>query len=96
MDDMLELLRCPVTGQSLRKATGTELNAFGFKLTTDSPEGTGDCKSSDNSSVPRDGFDKSTAGLIREDGRVLYPVKAGIPILLPDSAISLRQEPSPQ
>jgi len=29
------------------------------------------------------------AGLVREDGRVLYPVRNGIPIMLVEEAISL-------
>lgn len=37
-----------------------------------------------------------TAGLIREDGRVFYPVRNGIPLLLPGEAILLTREPSPQ
>ena len=37
-----------------------------------------------------------TAGLIREDGRVLYPVRNGIPHLVPGEAIPLTPEPSPQ
>lgn len=69
MDDMLELLRCPVTGQTLRMATPAERNLFSPEL---------------------------ESVLIREDGRVAYPVKAGIPILLPSSGISLKQEPSLQ
>ena len=36
------------------------------------------------------------AGLIREDGQVLYPVRNGIPLLLPGEAIPFKQEPSPQ
>ena len=37
-----------------------------------------------------------TSGLIREDGRVLYPVRNGIPLLLPGEAIPLTRESSPQ
>ena len=37
-----------------------------------------------------------TAGLIREDGRVLYPVRNGIPLLGPGEAVPLTREPSPQ
>jgi len=37
-----------------------------------------------------------TAGLIREDGQVLYPVRNGIPLLLPGEAIPLTREPSPR
>jgi uncharacterized protein YbaR (Trm112 family) len=37
-----------------------------------------------------------TAGLIREDGRVIYPVRNGIPLLLPGEAVPVRWEPSPQ
>ena len=37
-----------------------------------------------------------TAGLIREDGQVLYPLTNGIPLLLPSAAIPLRREPSPR
>lgn len=69
MDDMLELLRCPVTGQTLRNATPAERNLFASEL---------------------------ESVLIREDRQIAYPVEAGIPILLPSSGISLKQEPSLQ
>lgn len=34
--------------------------------------------------------------LIREDGQVLYPIRNGIPLLLPAAAVTLTPEPSPQ
>ena len=37
-----------------------------------------------------------TAGLIREDGKVLYPVMNGIPLLLPGTATPVRPVASPQ
>ncbi|MCX6970480.1 MAG: Trm112 family protein [Verrucomicrobia bacterium] len=37
-----------------------------------------------------------TAGLIREDGQMLYPVRNGIPQLVPGEAIPLTRGPSPQ
>lgn len=36
------------------------------------------------------------AGLIREDGKVIYPVSNGIPLLLPGAAIPVKPVPSPQ
>ena len=47
--------------------------------------------------VPEEPSDKEvSAGLIREDGQVLYPVRNGIPLLLPGSAIPLTCGPSRQ
>jgi len=37
-----------------------------------------------------------TAGLIREDGLVVYPVTNGIPLLLPGEGIPITREPSPR
>jgi len=69
MDDMLKLLRCPVTCQALREATAAERNLLAPEL---------------------------ESALIREDLKIAYPIMAGIPVLLPSSAISLGQEPSPE
>ena len=39
-------------------------------------------------------FDQVLAeGLIREDGQVIYPVRNGIPLLLPGEAIPITREP---
>jgi len=60
--DVLALLRCPASRQSLRPATASELAAM--------------------PSAP-------AAALIREDGRVAYPIQEGIPMLIAESAIPL-------
>lgn len=57
---LLEVLRCPLTGQALRLASDRELHVF----------------SSGEASA-----------LIREDGQVIYPVRNGIPLLLPGAAV---------
>jgi len=38
--------------------------------------------------VGRDGI-SIDAGLVREDGKILYPVRNGIPVLIADQGISL-------
>ena len=58
--ELLALLRCPETKQTLRVATPEELARV-----------------------------KLPAGLIREDGRVIYPIQDGIPVLLLDAAVPL-------
>jgi uncharacterized protein YbaR (Trm112 family) len=63
LDQLAELLRCPVTGQKLHLALPEE-----FRLL---------------SSHDADGF------LVREDGKAAYPVRSGIPSLLPESLIPL-------
>jgi uncharacterized protein len=73
--ELLALLRCPETMQPLAPAPAEVL-----------------------ARVAREGLrDRSgaavaplEAGLIREDGAVLYPVRGGIPILLVEQAVALR------
>jgi len=108
--DLIDLLCCPVTHQPLREASPEELEAFGSGLAIDESAGTTDREASAASCPcveiqqdmgkmpkPRDQFNKGTAAaLIREDGLVLYPVRNGIPQLLPGEAIPLTREPSPR
>ena len=108
--DLLDFLCCPVTHQPLREASPEELEAFGSGLAIDETGGTADREASAASCPcveiqqdmgrmpkPREQFNKGTAaGLIREDGRVFYPVRNGIPLLVPGEAIALTPEPSPQ
>jgi uncharacterized protein YbaR (Trm112 family) len=58
---LLELLRCPVSGQSLRPATPEELKRA-----------------------------ECDEALVREDGRVLYPVRNGIPLLVASAAVDTK------
>lgn len=67
--ELLSILCCPATHQTLREASPEELKAVDYNL---------------------------TAGLVREDGLVVYPVRNGIPQLVPGEAIPLTREPSPQ
>jgi uncharacterized protein YbaR (Trm112 family) len=67
LEQLTDLLRCPVTGQRLRLADPREVAPIASSAPADS-----------------DGF------LIREDGKAAYPVKNGIPSLLPESLIPLQ------
>ena len=62
--DLLEVLCCPITHQSLRLADPALLAARSPGATWDS-------------------------ALIREDGKMLYPVVNGIPLLLAEEGIPL-------
>jgi uncharacterized protein YbaR (Trm112 family) len=67
LEQLADLLRCPVTGQSLRLADPREIAAIAAKAPAD-----------------WEGF------LVREDGKAAFPVKNGIPSLLPESLIPLQ------
>ena len=41
----------------------------------------------------REGVQEISEGLIREDGKVLYPISDGIPLLVPEEGISLIAAP---
>ena len=58
--ELLALLRCPETKQTLRVATPEELARVNLQ-----------------------------AGLVREDGRVIYPIQDGIPVLLREEAVTV-------
>lgn len=71
-DALLEILRCPETGQPLARATGVQLSAINARKETG---GAGDPQQPDTT---------ITAALVREDGLVAYPIADGYPVLLLD------------
>jgi len=75
--ELLELLRCPQTGQRLALAAPELLE----KLEAQRRAGTLLIEAAQPQWNPAEPLD---AVLIREDGRVGYPAQSGIPILLPD------------
>ena len=76
--DLLSLLCCPETRQGLRQADAPLLEKLNQQITA-------------GSLLNRTGgrvSEKLTGGLIREDGKILYPVRNGIPVMLVDEGIS--------
>ena len=65
-DELLEILCCPVTHQTLRIADQAALISASAKASRPISE-----------------------GLVREDGKVLYPISNGIPLLVPEEGIPL-------
>jgi uncharacterized protein YbaR (Trm112 family) len=65
-DELLGLLCCPVTHQTLRIAGEAEL-----------------VKANTSASRP------VVEGLVRKDGKILYPISGGIPLLVPEEGIPL-------
>jgi uncharacterized protein YbaR (Trm112 family) len=77
---LLEILRCPRTGQTLHPATSTELDsvraAFDAGTLTDAGGATPD-RAAD-------------ALLITDNLEWAYAVDAGVPVMLPDQALAVR------
>lgn len=77
--DLLNLLCCPESHQPVRPATPEELDDLNRRIAA-------------REVVKRDGSPVESpleGGLIREDGRILYPITQNIPVMLIQEAIVL-------
>jgi uncharacterized protein YbaR (Trm112 family) len=77
--ELLEILVCPETKQTLKVADEGTLERVNRAIEAGGLTNQGGARVKD----------RIEEGLVREDGRVLYPVKDDIPVMLLDEAISL-------
>jgi len=78
---LLEILACPENKTPVRMATAEELDALNARI------GAGGVRNRGGEAVT----EPLQEGLVREDGRYLYPVRDEIPIMLIDEAIALQE-----
>ncbi|MCS7305157.1 MAG: hypothetical protein NZ602_08645 [Thermoguttaceae bacterium] len=79
--ELLKILVCPETHQRLREAEEALLAKVNERIRT------GSLKNRSGTLVT----ETITEALIRQDGKLLYPVRDGIPVLLIEEGISLDQ-----
>jgi uncharacterized protein YbaR (Trm112 family) len=77
--ELLKVLCCPETHQDLRPAEPAVVDQLNAQIAT------GILKNRAGQPVR----EKIDAGLVRSDGKFLYPVRGGIPVMLVDEAIAL-------
>lgn len=82
--DLLPLLCCPETHQNLRLAEPALLDQLNRQI------GAGTLKNRAGQAVT----EPLDSGLVRADGKVLYPVRQGIPLMLVNEAIALSSIPA--
>jgi uncharacterized protein YbaR (Trm112 family) len=80
-DGLLEILVCPETHQKVTPALPERIESLNAAIA----QGTLCNRAGQTVRESIDG------GLVREDGQFLYPIRNGIPILLIDEAIPLRE-----
>jgi uncharacterized protein YbaR (Trm112 family) len=77
--DLVEILVCPETKQPVRLADAAELSRVNERIRA------GTLRNRGGAAVKQE----LAEALIREDGRILYPVDDGIPVMLVDESIEL-------
>lgn len=75
--DLLEILACPETHQSLSQAGQDLLKKVNDWIASGNATNKGGKKVEE----------ALAGGLVREDGQVVYPIRDGIPVLLIDEAL---------
>jgi uncharacterized protein YbaR (Trm112 family) len=77
--EILKMLRCPETGQPVKLAEADTLKGLNEKIRA----GQAQNRTGTILEAPLE------AGLVREDGRLLFPVRENIPVMLVEEAIPL-------
>lgn len=77
--ELVEILICPESRQPVALASPEQLEALNARIRA------GTLRNRGGGSVEKE-FEE---GLIREDGRILYPVDDGIPVMLVEESIEL-------
>lgn len=77
--DLLQILRCPETHQKLTPADAALVTRINSAITGKTIRNRGGQAVADN----------IDGGLVREDGKFLYPIRGNIPVMLIDEAIPL-------
>jgi uncharacterized protein len=78
--DLLKILCCPETHQEVRLADAAVVDKLNAQITA-----AGGLKNRAGQAVQ----ERLDAGLIRADGKVLYPIRRDIPVMLVDEGIPL-------
>ena len=77
--ELLEILCCPETRQPVRLAPEALVESLNRAIRDQSPK----------SAAGGDQVDVLQGGLVREDGKFLYPIRNGIPIMLIEERIAI-------
>ncbi len=77
--ELLKLLCCPETHQGLRLADAELVQQLNQRIAARTLTNRAD----------RPVSEKLVEGLLREDGKILYPIRNGIPVMLVDDGILL-------